>query len=187
MMNLSVIYSALCACFGLAPDSAEASLLIREAYRDPENAPRPPRHANVIYYSVGLDLLAKPKPSAGAANPLNVPHIASASRISAWKLNIVCYGPGARDYARRIRSFLFLEGAGYPRTVLRKAGIRLDPCPLEPMSRHVPEGSLWRIRSDLTISFRAEETREHPVRRNAVKAAPAVRMLIPEQAVTAAG
>ena len=45
----TVIYSALCACFGLQTGSAGASVLIREAYAEPENAPRPPRNTDVIY------------------------------------------------------------------------------------------------------------------------------------------
>ena len=176
-MELSVIYSALCACFGLAPDSAEASVLIRESYQDPENAPRPPRHTDVIYYTVEPDLLAEPQPPVySARNPLNASHVPSVSQFSAWKLIVVCYGPAALDNARRIRSFLFLEGSGYPRTVLRQAGIHLVPCPLEPMLLHEPEGSLWRLRADLTVSLRLEETLDHPVRRNAVSVVPAVRV-----------
>ncbi len=38
----SILYAALCACFGLSPNSSQASRRIREAYQEPENAPRPP-------------------------------------------------------------------------------------------------------------------------------------------------
>ena len=38
------IYQALCSCLGLVPSADEAVALIREAYQEPENAPRPPRH-----------------------------------------------------------------------------------------------------------------------------------------------
>ena len=45
----SILYSALCACFGLQSSSQEASALIREAVQEPENALRPPRRTDVIY------------------------------------------------------------------------------------------------------------------------------------------
>ena len=48
--------------------------------------------------------------------------------------------------ARKIRAFLFADGPGFPRTILRKAGIRPVPDPPEPMLLHEPEGSLWRER-----------------------------------------
>ena len=59
----SILYSALCACFGLVPSSSEASVLIREAYQEPENAPRPPRGPEVIYYSVEPDAYAQEAPA----------------------------------------------------------------------------------------------------------------------------
>ena len=109
----TALYSALCACFGLPPSSAQASVLIREAYQEPENA-------------------------------------------------------------RKIRAFLFLDGSGLPRSILRKAGIRPVPDPPEPLALHEPEGSLWRLRADLTVSLRMEEKLTHPAGRYAVAAAPAV-------------
>ena len=51
----TTIYSALCACFGLSPSSSQASALIREMYQEPENSPRPPRSADVIYFSSAPD------------------------------------------------------------------------------------------------------------------------------------
>lgn len=176
------IYRSLCACFGLNPSSPEASALIREAYQEPENAPRPPRNKDVIYYS------AAPDPAAAEAPPAYIPedasqasHAAAVSSFSAWTLTVVCYGPHALTNARKIRVFLFADGAGFPREILRKAGIRPVPGPPEPMLLHEPEGSLWRKRADLTVSLRAEEKETHPVRRGAVAAAPAVRILRPAE------
>ena len=37
----TILFSAICACFGLQSSSAAAAVLIREAYQEPENAPRP--------------------------------------------------------------------------------------------------------------------------------------------------
>ena len=212
MLNSECIYHALCACFGLPPSSTEASILIREAYQDPENAPRPPRSADVIYYSVSPDPSApEPPPSYAASisassigatphrgdrlfrmtspstnhpplavvegSPTRASHIPAVSSFSAWTLQIVCYGPAALSNARKIRAFLFLDGAGYPRSILRKAGLYPIPNPPEPLLLHEPEGSLWRLRADLTVSPRAEETQNHPTRRNAITSAPAVRVV----------
>ena len=57
------VYRALCACFGLSPSSADASLLIREAYQEPENAPRPPRNVDVIYFYIEPDSAVSEAPS----------------------------------------------------------------------------------------------------------------------------
>ena len=171
------IYKALCACFGLSPSSSEASLLIREAYQEPENAPRPPRSTDVIYYS------AEPDPSAAEAppvyandSPASASHIPVVLSFSAYRLQIVCYGPHALENARKIRALLYLDGSGYPRAILRKAGLYPVPDPPEPMLLHEPEGSLWRERADLTVLLRAEEKETHPARRGAVTVPPAVRI-----------
>ena len=173
----TVIYNALCACFGLSPSSAQASALIREAYQDPENSPRPSRSADVIYYSVAPDVsAAEPPPSYAAENPASASHTPTVSSFSAYTLQIVCYGPNAPENARKIRAFLYLDGSGYPRSILRKAGLYPVPNPPEPLVLHEPEGSLWRLRADLRISLRAEETQTHPTRRNAITVAPAIKI-----------
>ena len=169
------IYQALCACFGLAPSSQEASILIRPAYQEPENAPRPPRSADVIYYSVSPDVSAQEAPPAYSAdNPAAASHMPAVSSYSAWTLQVVAYGPHALLNARKIRAFLFVDGPGFPRSILRKAGIRPVPDPPEPLLLHEPEGALWRERADLTVRLRLEEKETHPMRRGAVTVPPAV-------------
>ena len=173
----TTIYSALCACFGLSPSSSQASALIREAYQDPENAPRPPRSTDVIYYSVVPDpSAAEAPPSYAAENPASSSHLPAVASFAAWTLQVVCYGPHAQDNARRIRALLYLDGSGYPRSILRKAGLYPVPDPPEPLVLHEPEGSLWRLRADLTISLRAEEKETHPSRRGAVTIPPVVQI-----------
>ena len=171
----TVIYSALCACFGLQTGSAGASVLIREAYAEPENAPRPPRNTDVIYYSLVPDIAAREAPPVyGAEDPAGGSHAVTVSRFSAWTLQVVCCGPHALANARKIRAFLYADGPGLPRSILREAGLYPVPDPPEPMLLHEPEGSLWRERADLSVSLRAEETQTHPVRRGTVMIAPAV-------------
>ncbi len=169
------IHSALCACFGLSPSSVAASVLIREAYQDPEPAPRPPRSANVIYYSLEPDQTASEAPPSWETEvPALMSFTPAVSSFSAWKLQIVCYGPDALENACRIRAFLFLDGVGMPRSILRQAGLYPVPNPPEPLALHEPEGSLWRQRADLTVSLRVEEKQSHPNRRNAVTVVPEV-------------
>ena len=173
----TAIYQALCACFGLQPSSSDASILIREAYQDPENAPRPPRNTDVIYFSVEPDSAASEAPpeysAETAADASFAPVVAS---FAAWKLQIICYGPHALINARQIRAFLYVDGTNMPRCILRKAGIRPIPDPPEPLLLHEPEGSLWRLRCDLTIQLRSEEKQTHPTRSGAVTIAPAVQI-----------
>ena len=54
----TAIFDALCACLNLS--AAEGVKLIHEAYAEPENAPRPARNKNVIYWTVLQDLSADP-------------------------------------------------------------------------------------------------------------------------------
>ena len=86
----------------------------------------------------------------------------------------ICYGPHALSNARKIRSFLYVDGPGFSRAILRNDGLYPVPDPPEPMLLHEPEGSLWRQRADLTVSLRAEEKETHPTRRGAVTVPPAV-------------
>ncbi len=158
------IYRALCACFALPPLSSEASVLIREAYQEPENAPRPPRDTDVIYFSIEPDsAAAEPPPEYTKETASGVSYTPVIASFAAWCLRIICYGPQALANARRIRTFLYVDGAGTPRCILRKAGIRPIPEPPEPLLLHEPEGSLWRLRCDLTIQFRREETHRYPI------------------------
>jgi hypothetical protein len=131
----------------------------------------------VIYYFLQPDPSAQEAPPAYAAeNPSAASHTPAVLSFSAWKLQVICYGPHAEENARRIRALIFIDGAGMPRSILRKAGIRPVPSPPEPLLLHEPEGSLWQKRADLTLSLRVEEKETHPARRGAIMVPPAVRI-----------
>ena len=152
-MNAAV-YEALCACFGLSPESAAASALIQPAYSEPENAPRPPRERNVVYYWLERE---------DAPNDLAQMQVQEAGQVRilsflAYRLQIVCYGSRAEEHAHRIRTMMYLDGAGKPRGILRAAGIYPIPRPAQPAILREPEGSLWRRRADLTISLRVKDS-----------------------------
>ena len=167
------IFKALCACLGLTPDSPQALSMIRRAYTEPENTPRPARTADVIYWS--LSPQAGEDPAAyNAADAGGGSHVPTVHRYLAYQLLIVCYGPGCEACAHRIRSFLYLDGTGFPRQILRRAGIYPVPDPPAPQQLYEPEGSLWRRRADLTISLRVKDTLIYSERRNAIGSPPAV-------------
>ena len=166
------IFDALCACLNLS--AAEGIRLIHEAYAEPENTPRPPRNRNVIYWTVLHDPAPDPVSteysteanSAGSHTPV-------VCTTLKYQLVIVCYGPDAEAYAGRIRSMLYLDGAGFPRKILRDAGIYPVPDPPLPSILHEEEGSLWRRRADLTVSLRVREEQRSSAR-GSLTTAPAV-------------
>ncbi len=170
----TAIFDALCACLNLNRTSADAIALFHEAYAEPENVPRPPRNRNVIYWTVLQDLSADPvsteyNATTGTAG-FHIPTVCSTLK---YQLIIVCYGPAAEEYAHRIRSMLYLDGSGFPRRILRDAGIFPIPDPPQPALLHEEEGFLWRKRADLTVSLRVRDEQTAPAR-NSIHSAPAV-------------
>jgi len=170
---ITTIHKALCACLGLSPSSDQALSLIRQAYTEPENSPQPARTADVIYWSLspeqGTDPASYNETAATSGSHKPIVH-----RYLPYQLLIVCYGPGCEAYAHKIRSFLYLDGAGLPRQILRKAGIYPVPDPPAPQLLYEPEGSLWRKRTDLIIPLRIRDTLVYTSGRGAITIAPAV-------------
>ena len=181
MMNYELcrkaVFDALCACLGLDKNSAEAIALIHEAYAEPENVPRLPRSRNVVYWTALQDPAADPvSTSYSAESSDSGSHIPVICTTLKYQLVIVCYGPDAEEYALRIRSMLCLDGSGFPRRILREAGIYPVPDPPQPTILYEEEGSLWRKRADLTISLRVQfETQA--LSRGSIQSAPAVRII----------
>ncbi len=160
----TAIFDALCACLNLNRNSTAAAALIHEAYAEPENTPRPPRNRNAIYWTVLQD--PAPDPAAttygtegGAGRNTTVVYT-----TLKYQLIIVCYGPACEENARRIRSMLYLDGAGFPRRILRAAGIFPVPDPPQPALLHEEEGSLWRKRADLAIQLRVRDEQRSQAR-----------------------
>ena len=183
----TAIFDALCACLNLS--EAEGIKLIHEAYADPENAPRPGRNKNVIYWTVLQDPASDPvatEQGDGSAcyvsgrNHRTVPdvplfgtHTPVIYTTLKYQLIIVCYGPACEEYASRIRSMLFLDGRGFPRQFLREADIYPIPDPPQPSILYEEEGSLWRKRADLTIQLRVQDEQRAQAR-SSITTAPAV-------------
>ena len=169
----TAIFDALCACLGVDKNSSEAIALIHEAYAEPEYVPRPGRNRNVIYWTVlqepGPEIPAAYTAEGGGADR----HTPVVYTTLKYQLIIVCYGPACEAYATRIRSMLFLDGSGFPRRILRSAGIFPVPDPPQPVLLHEEEGSLWRRRADLTVSLRVREEQRGTARQS-ITTAPAV-------------
>ena len=152
----TAIFDTLCACLNLS--AAEGIKLIHEAYAEPENVPRPARNKNVIYWTVLQDHASDPVSTEWNAEGGNAgSHVPTVCTTLKYQLIIVCYGPACEEYAHRIRSMLFLDGAGFPRQILRAAGIYPVPDPPLPALLHEEEGSLWRKRADLAIRLRVRD------------------------------
>ena len=171
----TAIFEALSACLELSPTSAEASALIYPFPNDPESPPPPPRYTNVIYY----DIRPEEAPDAGYQSyTAEDPTVSSArpvvSSFLPFRLTVICYGPDCERYAHRIRSFLYLDGSGYPRCILRKAGIYPIPRPLMPILLDEEDGHLLRRRADLIISLRVADTLVRTDRRYGITEKPAV-------------
>ncbi len=168
----TAIFDALCACLNLS--AAEGIRLIHEAYAEPENVPRPSRNKSVIYWTVLQDPSADPvSTSCNAEAGSSGTHVPMIWTTLKYQLIIVCYGPACEEYAQRIRYMLYLDGAGFPRRILRDAGIFPVPDPPQPSLLHEEEGSLWRKRADLTVSLRVrdEQTAQN---RGSISSPPAV-------------
>ena len=173
----TAIFDALCACVNLDRHSREAAALIHEAYAEPENVPRPPRNRNVIYWTLLQDPASDPVSTAylteAAGTGRNTTVVYTTLK---YQLIIVCYGPASEEYALRIRSMLYLDGAGFPRRILREAGIYPVPDPPQPALLHEEEGSLWRKRADLTISLRIRYE-QSAKSSGSIRSVPAVRLI----------
>ena len=146
----TAIFDALCACLNLI--ASEGVKLIHEAYAEPENAPRPARNKNVIYWTVLQDPASDPVSTEWNNGPATRgTHVPTVSTTVKYHLDIVCYGPACETYSSRI------------------------PVPYspQPLLLHEEEGSLWRRRADLTIQLRVRDEQTAQLR-NSISIAPAV-------------
>ena len=168
----AAVFDALCACLNLS--AAEGIKLIHEAYAEPENVPRPSRNRNVIYWTVLQDQTPDPVSTEyteeAGTEGMHTPVVCTTLK---YQLVIVCYGPACEEYAHRIWHTLYLDGSGFPRRILRDAGIFPVPDPPQPSLLHEEEGSLWRKRADLVISLRVRDEQRGQARES-IAAAPSV-------------
>ena len=140
------LYLALQSALGLS--DAEANACLFRGYSDnPPAEPAPSR--NVCYYHLQSDSQASVLRETKIKN--NIPQ--SFSFISC-KILLVFYGPDCEAWAHRAVTFLFLDGAGKPRQILRNVGLYLVPVTDPPSVLYEEEGKTHRKRADLTVHAR---------------------------------
>ena len=140
------IYHALRAALLLSPEEASAHLF--RAYADPPPV-EPTPSENVCYYHLQTD----PNPAVLQEILLDsdTPEVFS---FIPCTLTLVCYGPDCEAWAHRLQSFLFLDGAGEPRQLLRSAGLFPIPSRRPPSVLFEESGKTFRKRADLVIPLR---------------------------------
>ena len=69
-------------------------------------------------------------------------------------LTLVFCGPSCESWAHRAQYFLFLDGAGNPRQILRASGLYLIPPAHPPSVLWEEDGNTYRKRADVTIQAR---------------------------------
>ena len=167
------VHNALCACFGLSPNSDDALAFVRQAYTEPENTPMPARSADVLYWSVSPVSGASVE-SGEASETASGTHKPTVHRFLPYQLLIICYGPNCEGNVSKIRSLLFIDGSGFPLSILRKAGIYPVPNPPSPQLLFEPEGSLWRRRADLIVEMNIADSLTAAASRGAIQSTPVV-------------
>ena len=147
------IFSALCAALGLTAEEADIHLLRAWADQPPAE---PPPSRNICYYWLQTD------PSAPILQETSTSDsTAHADSMIPCRIVLVFYGPASEAWALRCRTFLFLDGADKPRSILRKAGLFLIPFPPAPTVLYEETGKARRKRADLVIAARLKDDSVH--------------------------
>ena len=140
------VFQALRAALLLSPEEASAHLF--RAYADPPPA-EPSPSENFCYYHFQTD------PNSAVLQETlldsDTPEVFS---FIPCTLTLVCYGPDCEAWAHRLQSFLFLDGAGEPRQLLRSAGLFPIPSRRPPSVLFEESGKTFRKRADLVIPLR---------------------------------
>ena len=137
------IYQALRAALGLSDSEANAHLF--RAYQDPP-PPEPEPGSNVCYYWLETDT-----GSSFLRETTVTDSVPEAASCILCRLILVFYGPDCETWAHRCRNFLFLDGAGMPRQILRSRGLFPVPDRGAPAIVYEEEGKTWRKRADLVL------------------------------------
>ena len=147
------VFRALRAALGM--NETEGSRHLVRAYQDaPPVNPGP--EMNVCYYQIVTE--AQGKGYSETAVEGNVPCV---FEFFPGRLEMVFYGPDSERWARRCMEFLFLDGTGMPRQILREAGIFPVPNGYGPEVVYEESGKVWRKRADLVVPVRVRVNEEY--------------------------
>ena len=167
---VGLLFEILCSAMGVDPESQEASEMIIPAYQEPENGPRPPRNKDLVYYYLMTDDAEEARYQTVEIRNRRM----KVSAFTGYQLVIICYGPHCMENAHTIRYFLYLDGKGMPRNIMRKHGIYPIPSPRLPAVSWEENGSFWRKRADLTVQLRRREQQVYEAEQGMILVAPEV-------------
>ena len=147
------VFRTLRAALGMNAEEGNRHLV--RAYQDsPPVNPGP--ETNVCYYQLVTD--AQGKIYTETTVNENVPCV---FEFVSGRLVMVFYGPDCERWARRCMEFLFLDGTGMPRQILREAGIFPVPNWYGPEVVYEESGKVWRKRADLVVPVRVRVNEEY--------------------------
>ena len=148
-----VLFRALRAALGLTAE--EGSRHLMRSYQDSPPA-NPGPGMNVCYYQIVTE--ARGKVLTEKTVEENVVRFFD---FVPGRIILVFYGPDCERWAHRCREFLFLDGYGMPRKILREAGIFPVPDMYAPSVVYEEIGKSWRKRADLVVSVRIRMNEEY--------------------------
>lgn len=173
------VFEALCASFGLDPDSEDALSRFVPAYTEGLTTPQANINADVCYYAIsestdtGFDYIDQ---TIGEeiinGNTTTVLRIHKTIPVNVL---LSFYGPGSDSDAELFWSRVQVN-SGYmsPRHILRREGITIESV-RRPVSVPEIEGSLWRRRSD--VNLRLNMVSDESVAMQTVEVAPEITII----------
>jgi len=111
---------------------------------------------NVCYYQIVTETQGK-----GYSETAVEGNVPSVFEFFPGQLEMVFYGPVCERWARRCMEFLFLDGKGMPRQILREVGIFPVPNWYGPEVVYEESGKVWRKRADLVVPVRVRVNEEY--------------------------
>ena len=157
------IYEALCASFGLNPDSQEAMNRFVPAYIEDTITPQALRTDNVCYFSIerqatetGTDYIMLKQVLSNDVTKTEIKKTVASSVL------LTFYGPNADDDSETFWSmFQWDNGVNSPRAILRKKRIVPIGKPARPVSLFEVEGTFQRRRCDVRVNLAYLDISEH--------------------------
>ena len=151
-----VLFRALSVSLGLSVSDAPAHLF--PAYGIPP--PQSSRQTNLCFFHLTPDV----------ALPMDTEYFFALSRTDIFRyipctLSLVFYGPDSESWALRCRDHLYLDGFNLPLSLLRQAGMYLCPPVSPPAVSWEETGSLFRKRTDLSLSVWVRDNSDDPASR----------------------
>ena len=136
------VFEALSAAF-----SPDIPLWIRQAWTNP-SPPPPAPDQDVLYYHL------VPDPAAVIMERERTGSRSVFFRFAPYRLNLVFYGPNAESLSWNVYQLLFLDGWGFPLSILHRGGIYPVPGAPGPSLIREEWEKQHRLRADLTVPLR---------------------------------